>query len=71
MMNKFIEMNFSKLMDNNEFFRNDMFTPLCKLSSQIIECKILASYVRVAPYVTTKLVPKCHCITWLNMHNQP
>ena len=27
--------------------------------------------VRAAPNVTTQLVPKFHCITWLNMHEQP
>ena len=44
---KFIEVNFSKLTDNNRIFMNDFFGihyHLCKISSQIIEGKIFAPY---------------------------
>ena len=32
--------------------------------------KRLLCNVRTAAYVTIQLVPKCHYITWLNMHDQ-
>ena len=43
----FIEVNFSKLTDKKQIFRNDfdcIHYHLCKISSQIIECKIFAPY---------------------------
>ena len=46
-IHKFVEANFSKLTDNNHIFRNDFDSihyDLCKISSPIIECKILAPY---------------------------
>ena len=46
-VHKFIEVNFSKLTDNSQIFRNDfdcIHYHLCKISSQIIECKISALY---------------------------
>ena len=46
-VHKFIEVNFSKLTDNNQIFRNDfdcIHYHLSKISSQIIECKIFAPY---------------------------
>ena len=33
--------------------------------------KRLLCNVRTAAYVAIQLVPKCHYITWLNMHDQP
>ena len=46
-LHRFPEVNFLKLTDNNQIFRND-FTcidyNLCKISSQIIECKIFDPY---------------------------
>ena len=44
-VHKFIEVNFSKLTDNNKIFRNDfdcIHYHLCKISSKIIECKMFA-----------------------------
>ena len=44
-VHKFIEINFSKLTDDNQIFRNDFHCihyHLYKISSQIIECKIFA-----------------------------
>ena len=46
-LHKVIGVNFSKLTDNNQIFRNDFVCihyHLCKISSQIIECKIFAPY---------------------------
>ena len=46
-VHNFIEVNFSKLTDNNQIFRNDfdcIHYNLCKISSQTIECKIFAPY---------------------------
>ena len=45
-VDKFIEVNFSKLTDNDQIFRNDFdcIRHFCKISSQINECKILAPY---------------------------
>ena len=45
-LNKFIEVNFSKLTDSDQIFRNDfvfIHYDLCKISPQIIECKIFWS----------------------------
>ena len=42
---KFIEVNFLKLTDNNQIFRNDFYCihyHLRKISSQIIKCKMYA-----------------------------
>ena len=42
-----MEANFSKLTDNNQIFRNDfdcIHYQLCKISSEIFECKIIAPY---------------------------
>ena len=44
---KFIEVNFSKLINNYQIFKNDFgccHYHLCKISSQIIEGKILSPY---------------------------
>ena len=44
---KFIGVNFSKLTDNNQIFRNDfdcIHYHICKISSKIIECKTFAPY---------------------------
>ena len=44
---KFIGVNFAKLTDNNQIFWNDfdcIHHHFCKLSSEIIECKIFAPY---------------------------
>ena len=44
---KFIEVNFSSITDSNQIFRNDFVCnhyDLFKMSSQIIECKIFATY---------------------------
>ena len=46
-VHKFIKVNFSKLKDNNQIFRNDfdcISYHLCKISSQIIESTISAPY---------------------------
>ena len=46
-VDKFIEVNFLKLTENNKIFRNDFGCiqyHLCKISSQIIECKIFAPF---------------------------
>ena len=46
-VHKFIEVDFSKLTDNDQIFRNDfdyIHYHLCKISFQIIEFKIFASY---------------------------
>ena len=43
----FIEENFSKLTDSNQIFSNDfvcLYYHLCKISSQIIEGIIIATY---------------------------
>ena len=45
---RFMEVNFSKLMHNNQTFRNDVVCNhyhLCKLFAQTIECKIFTPYV--------------------------
>ena len=44
---KFIDMNFLKLTDNNQIFRNDfdcILYRLCTISYKITECKIFAPY---------------------------
>ena len=44
---KFIVVNFSKVTDSNQIFRNDFIYihyHLCEISSQIIDCKIYALY---------------------------
>ena len=46
-VHRFIEMYFSKLTNNNQIFRNDfdcIHHHLCKISCQIIECKIFDPY---------------------------
>ena len=46
-VHKFIEVNFLKLTDNNQIFRNDLncfHYHLCTISSQIIECQIFSPY---------------------------
>ena len=46
-VHKFIEVNFSNLTGNNQIFRNDFDCinyHLCKMSSNIIECKIFTPY---------------------------
>ena len=45
LLHRFIEVNFAKLMNRNQIFRNDfvgLHYHLCKISSQIIECIIFA-----------------------------
>ena len=44
---RFIRVNFSTLTERNKIFRNDfvyIHYQLCKISAQIIECKIFALY---------------------------
>ena len=46
-VHKFIEVNLSKLTDINQISRNDfgcIHYHLCKITSQIIECRIFAPY---------------------------
>ena len=47
LLHSFIEVNFSKLPDSNQIFRNDfvcLYYHLFKISAQIIECVIFAPY---------------------------
>ena len=47
LFHRFIDMNFSKLTDSNQIFKNDfvyLHDRLCKISSEIIEYIIFANY---------------------------
>ena len=46
-VHKFIDVNFSKITDNQQILRNDfdcIHYQLCKISSKIIDCKDFAPY---------------------------
>ena len=62
-VHKFTELNFSELTDNNQIFRNDfdwIHYHLCKISSQIIECKFFApcDFLEIELSITT------HSMIW-------
>ena len=58
LLNRFIEVNFSKLTESNQIFRNDfvgLHYHLCKISLQIIDCISFAPYKL---YITKPVCPR-------------
>ena len=47
LLHRYVEVNFSKLMDSNQIFRNDfgcLYYHQCNISSQINDCKIFSPH---------------------------
>ena len=74
LLHRFIEVNFSKLMDSDQIFRNyfvGLHYHLCKISSQIIECIIFAPYELSITIIYSMLWPSGHWVIrlgWPSRH---